>query len=189
MKAVRWLAVAAMIGVTTSPAVAAGELELSRDGTSWSPDLSEPLFDSNVRWVPGDIRSSSFFVRNLTSQQGRLSMDILDTAATELIDTGDISIDAQGAGGAWTPATQAGIHRLLSDGVVPGGATRRIDVTIAFDPASGNYSQLKSLALHFACSSSRTSTIPVRATAKATAATATIAAGSCRTPVHHRGGS
>lgn len=99
MKAVRWLAVAAMIGVTTSPAVAAGELELSRDGTSWSPDLSEPLFDSNVRWVPGDIRSSSFFVRNLTSQQGRLSMDILDTAATELIDTGNISIDAQGAGG------------------------------------------------------------------------------------------
>ncbi len=148
MRPAMWLAAAGVFALTASPAVAEGELQLSRDGTTWTTDLSDPLFDSTVRWVPGDTRSSSFYVRNVTSQQGRLAVDILDTTTTELIDTGDVSVDAQGAGGAWTAVTEAGTHRLLSDGVVPGGETRRIDVTVSFAATSGNNSQVKTLPLH-----------------------------------------
>jgi LPXTG-motif cell wall-anchored protein len=122
---------------------------LSRDGVTWTPELVDPLFDSSVRWVPGDERTESFFVRNDSAQAGRLAIDILGTPVHTLLDTGDLDIDAQGAGGAWVSVSTPGTHRLLSDGSVPADDARRVDVTVHFDSASTNVSQLKSLELAF----------------------------------------
>lgn len=129
------------------PAAASDELGLSRDGTTWAPDLSDPLFEAAVRWVPGDSRTASFYVRNQSGQAGTLSLDILGTATDSLMQTGDLSVEAHGAGGDWTPVTEPGTHRLLSAGQVPSSATRRVDVTVTFDPASSNQSQVRSLDL------------------------------------------
>jgi len=148
---IRWclLATAAMLVLTAAPAHAADELRLSRDGVTWAPDLADPLFDSSVRWVPGDVRTESFYVRNESAQAGRLAIDILGTPVHTLLDTGDLDIDAQGAGGAWVSVSTPGTHRLLSDGSVPADSARRVDVTVHFDSASTNVSQLKSLELAF----------------------------------------
>jgi hypothetical protein len=135
--------------LTAAPAQAANELGLSRDGITWAPELADPLFDSSVIWVPGDVRSESFFVRNQTQLDGRLSIDILGTSIHTLLDTGDLDIDAQGAGGAWVSVSTPGTHRLLSEGSVPAGSARKVVVTVHFDPASTNESQLKSLELAF----------------------------------------
>jgi hypothetical protein len=145
----RLLAVALVLLLTAAPAHAADELGLSRDGVTWTPQLTDPLFDSSVRWVPGDVRSESFFVRNQSSADGRLSIDILGTSIHTLLDTGDVDIDAQGAGGAWVVVSSPGTHRLLSEGSVPAGGVREVVVTVHFDPASTNVSQLKSLELAF----------------------------------------
>src|SRR5688500_2768336 len=115
----RLLVVTTLVVLTATPVHAADELHLSRDGVAWAPDLGAPLFDSSVRWVPGDERTESFFVRNQSGQDGRLSIDILATATHTLLDTGDLSINAQGAGGDWTSITTSGTHRLLSDASVP----------------------------------------------------------------------
>ena len=147
----RWclLATAALLVFTAAPAHAADELMLSRDGVTWSTELVDPLFDSSVRWVPGDERTESFYVRNASEQTGRLSIDILGTPIHTLLATGDLDIDAQGAGGAWVSVSTPGTHRLLSDGSVPAGSARRVEVTVHFDSASTNVSQLKSLELAF----------------------------------------
>jgi LPXTG-motif cell wall-anchored protein len=99
--------------------------------------------------VPGDERTESFLVRNQSDQDGQLSIDILDTAVHNLLDTGGLSINAQGAGGVWTSISTPGTHRLLSDGSVPAHGIRQVDVTVIFDPDSTNVSQLKSLDLAF----------------------------------------
>jgi len=143
------LAMAALLVLTGAPAHAADELMLSRDGVTWTPELVDPLFDASVRWVPGDVRTESFYVRNESEQAGRLSIDILGTPVHTLLDTGDLDIDAQGAGGAWASVSTPGTHRLLSDGSVPADSARRVDVTVQFDSASTNVSQLKSLELEF----------------------------------------
>lgn len=145
----RLLAAVLVLLLTAAPAHAAGELGLSRDGVTWTPQLTDPLFDSSVRWVPGDVRSESFFVRNQSSAGGRLSIDILGTSIHTLLDTGDVDIDAQGAGGAWVVVSSPGTYRLLSEGSVPAGSVREVAVTVHFDPASTNVSQLKSLELAF----------------------------------------
>ena len=147
----RWcvLALAGLLVLTAAPAHAADELSLSRDGVTWAPELADPLFDSSVRWVPGDERSESFYVRNESAQAGRLAIDILGTPVHTLLDTGDLDIDAQGAGGTWVSVSTPGTHRLLSDGSVPADSERRVDVTVHFDSASTNESQLKSLELAF----------------------------------------
>jgi hypothetical protein len=143
------LVAAALLTLSVAPAHAAGELELSRDGVTWATDLVEPLFDSSVRWVPGDVRAESFFVRNDSAQSGRLSIDIMGSPVHTLLDTGDLDIDARGAGGAWVSVSTPGTHRLLSQGQVPAGDARRVDVTVHFDAASTNESQLKSVELAF----------------------------------------
>ena len=147
----RWClpALAGLLVLTAAPAQAADELSFSRDGVTWAAELADPLFDSSVRWVPGDERTESFYVRNETAQTGRLAIDILGTPVHTLLGTGDIDIDAQGAGGDWTSVSTPGAHRLLSDGSVPADSARRVDVTVHFDSASTNESQLKSLELAF----------------------------------------
>jgi hypothetical protein len=145
----RLLVAALVLTLTAAPAHAADELGLSRDGVTWAPELADPLFDSSVRWVPGDVRAESFFVRNQTALDGRLSIDILGTSIHTLLDTGDLDIDAQGAGGAWVAVSTPGTHRLLSEGSVPAGSARKVVVTVRFDSASTNASQLKSLELAF----------------------------------------
>lgn len=130
-------------------AIADGELGLSNDGVIWGRTLAHPLFDSAFRWVPGDTETRSFFVRNQSGQAGDLVIDVQGSRANALMQTGDLSVSARGVDGAWQAISEPGRHRLLSEVQVPSGDRKRVQVTVAFGPASTNQSQIKALDLKF----------------------------------------
>jgi uncharacterized membrane protein YgcG len=132
-----------------SAAQAAGEIGLSTDGVHWSAALPGPLFDPAFTWVPGDTQTATFYVRNQDADAAVLDVTMLTGPVEALIDTGDLTIGARVDGGAYTEATAAGSHLLVDQIPVASGAMRRIDVRVAFDPTSGNDSQLKAMDLRF----------------------------------------
>ncbi len=89
-------------------------LQLSLDGVTWTDSISTPLFDPRVRWVPGDVRTAEFFVRNSKPELGDLSV-VLDRPMTEaLYDTGSLSIAVRVGAGVWSEV-EAGDRRVLVD--------------------------------------------------------------------------
>lgn len=138
----------AATGTLASPAHAADELGLSRDGTSWSGSLDEPLFDPAFRWVPGDEEIESFFVRNQSSDAGELEIDLLGTPVDSLLETGDLEVATRVEGGRWVGVSETG-YQPLSRARVAAGDSRRVDVRVRFDEASTNQSQETRLAFDF----------------------------------------
>ncbi|VXB39964.1 hypothetical protein [Aeromicrobium sp. 9AM] len=142
-----------------SPAAADTEIGLSVDGATWAPTLTAPLFDPDLRWVPGDTRSATFYVRNQSDDVATLSVDVLGTALHTLLDTGDLRISARGDGIDWRATSRPGTHRLVSDVAVPAGASTPIDVTVALAPGSSNESMRRQLDLRFRLSLTQRSAV------------------------------
>lgn len=46
------------------------------DEGAWSTSLDGPLFDNDIRWVPGDTRTAEFQVKNGTDADGSLSVHV-----------------------------------------------------------------------------------------------------------------
>lgn len=132
---------AALLLTTASSALADDRIALSRDGEVWSTQLSEPLFDPDVRWVPGDTRTESFFVRNESPESAELSIDLLGSAVDGLVKTGDLTVMASGGGSGWTETDESGTQRLVSNVGVGSASGTRVDVTVAFDADAVNVSQ------------------------------------------------
>lgn len=132
-----------------APALAAGELGLSLDGHLWTQSISTPLFDRSFRWVPGDSQTETFFVRNQGGSRGDLTVDIISTTASSLIESGDLHVTAKGGGGAWTTVSQGGTHRLLTEADVADGQVNAIKVTVSLDSTSINNTQLLASELTF----------------------------------------
>lgn len=140
---------AALLGAGTAPASAAGELGLSPDGVTWSAALPAPIFDPSFRWVPGDVETGVFYVRNQSSDPGVLDLTMMASQVTDLIDTGDLTVEARVGAGDFVGVDTAGPHLLVEGAPVPSGGVRRIAVRVSFDPASTNASQEKVLDLRF----------------------------------------
>lgn len=49
----------------------------SYDGETWGPTLPSPLFDNEIRWVPGDRRDAAFHVFNDTDDDGRIQLKLV----------------------------------------------------------------------------------------------------------------
>ena len=65
--------------VTLHPVAASAQtdrLGLSSDGVTFAETLKKPLFDSAIRWVPGDVRVATFYVRNQAETAGNLQVAI-----------------------------------------------------------------------------------------------------------------
>ncbi|NRQ50535.1 LPXTG cell wall anchor domain-containing protein [Aeromicrobium stalagmiti] len=131
------------------PAAADPEVGLSDDGVTFGPRLTEPLYDPAVVWVPGDERVRTFYVRNESDDDARLSIDVLGSTVDSLMDTGDLSVSARGDGGPWQGVSTAGTHRLVSGVDLPSGDVSRVDVEVALDPTSVNSSQRRRLDVDF----------------------------------------
>jgi hypothetical protein len=127
-------------------------LSLSADGRVWAADLSAPLFNPSLVWVPGDSRTARFWARNDSADPGRLTASIEGVATDRLMETGALTVTARGGGGHWTPTDAAGTHRLLQVSTLPPGGAVRVAVTVAFDPEAGPVSQTASLDLRLAVS-------------------------------------
>ncbi|MFV0259536.1 MAG: hypothetical protein ACK5PP_13955 [Acidimicrobiales bacterium] len=138
-----------LVTAAPAPASAADGLSFSRDGSTWTAELSEPLFGPAIRWVPGDARIERFSVRNDSSLDVLLHVDLLDTGLDELLGTGDLRVEVRVGDGAWTGTDTPGGGRLGSERVGPGGV-QTVDVRVSMDPAATNVSQVQNLDLRFA---------------------------------------
>jgi hypothetical protein len=147
---VRLFTMVLILAATMScPAYGAGELGVSADGVHWMSSITDPLFDESMVWVPGDSEAAPFYVRNQGGSPGDLTVDILGSRVGDLMDSGDLHVTATGGGGAWTTVSEGGKHRLLSTPRVPAGHVVAVHVTVAFDFASGNDTQLRAADLRF----------------------------------------
>ncbi|MGD9960179.1 LPXTG cell wall anchor domain-containing protein [Nocardioides sp.] len=132
---------AAVIVLAGTPAMAAGdEIGLSLDGTSWSSDLTDPLFDPAIRWAPGDTRVESFLVRNQSSTASTLDVEITNTMVEGLLATGDLHLDAKVGNQPWK-AFSGGSVPVSSDLRLAVGQHERISVRATFDEAADNQTQ------------------------------------------------
>jgi len=141
---------------SAAPAAAAGELGISSDGVTFTPTFHGPLFDSDVRWVPGDTRSATFYVRNEGGTPARMSVDVLGDHVGDLLDSGDVTITASASSS--SGSTTSGVERRLV--ALPQVAANEIvpvTVRVDFDFSSPNTTQLRSTDLRFRVNLSQTS--------------------------------
>lgn len=67
---------AAASGAVEQAGRAAEGLLLSRDQLTWSADLDDPLFLPGPSWEPGDVRATTYFVRNDTDRVSDVSIAV-----------------------------------------------------------------------------------------------------------------
>lgn len=158
MKRVMALALAIGIVLIGGPASAANEIGLSRNGVTFTSSLSGSLFDPAFVWVPGDVESETFYVRNQGGDTARLTVDILGKQVSELIESGDLHVTATSGSQAKT-ISSAGDHRLLTVPDVQADQIVPVKVTVAFDEASTNETQLLSSDLTFRINLKQTSAV------------------------------
>lgn len=159
-------AVLLLLGLA-GPASADG-IGLSNDGAHFGDGLAGPLFDPDVRWVPGDERTARFWVRNDAQQAGALRLTMTDDGVRSLLATGDVTVSARAAGTGWTTVDSTGTRVLVDGTVVPPRGRRWVDVRVAFDPASGNESQGRLLDLGLEVSLTQSSAVLAPGAASAT---------------------
>lgn len=155
------LALAMALGLMLAaapPASAADEIGLSRNGVTFSSSISGTLFDSGFIWVPGDVESETFYVRNQGNATARLTVDIIGEQVSDLIASGDLHVTAT-SGSASTTVSDADEHRLLTIPGVDADQIVPVTVRVAFDEASTNETQLLASDLNFRINLKQTSAV------------------------------
>lgn len=132
---------ATLVLAAAGPAAADGSVRggqpnigLSRDGIHFRADLELSLFDSPSRWVPGDVRSSSFWVRNQAGEPGDLTIDLVSDRSGELFDSGFLDVAARTGDGPWRSVRSGESMRLVSQRGVPAEAAVPVSVRVTLDP-------------------------------------------------------
>lgn len=133
----------------TTPAWAANEAGLSLDGRAWSSSLSGPLFDADTRWVPGDMETRSFLVRNQGATGSVLTVTVDSGDADRLLALDDIELSARSANGPWVSVHNGQPSQRLTKQILARTGQTRVDLRADFRPESINRSQRKALGLTF----------------------------------------
>nr|WP_296773202.1 hypothetical protein [Rhodococcus sp. (in: high G+C Gram-positive bacteria)] len=84
------LAIVVLLG--TGSARPAQTVTYSYDGETWNSALPTPLFDKDIRWVPGDRRGAVFHVFNDTDDDGRIQV-LVHSDNSYFADALTVSID------------------------------------------------------------------------------------------------
>lgn len=123
---------AAVIALGAAPAHAEDEIGLSRDGVTWTPELTAPLFAPDFRFVPGDVEVRSFRVRNDGPSAGVLTVDVIATDPDALLLSDDFTIEARVASGPWIDVDE-GTNRVVTQIKVPEDAQSQVEIRATFD--------------------------------------------------------
>ncbi len=145
------LGVAAALVTAVAPATAdarGGAVLVSPDGSTWSADLPAPLFDPAVRWVPGDSRTSSFYVENRGSTPAEVGLQVSAQDGDALLGPGYVDLRARVAGGPWTPVGES-VGPPLDSIAIGVGESRRVDVRAGLRAAADNLTRTSVVALTF----------------------------------------
>ena len=128
-----------------SSAWAAPEIGLSNDGVNFGPALAQPIFDPQLRWVPGDAHTGSFYVRNQGPSRALMTIVARSRNGDRLFTGNDITLRARVAGGAWFTLNDGVTSADLTEAGIPRGQVVRVDVNARFLFASPNATQLRPL--------------------------------------------
>lgn len=142
-------ATALLVLVPAAAHAAEDRLALSSDGVTWHDTLTDPIFGTDVQWVPGDVRSAAFYVRNQGDGPGTLDVDVVRTTTDALLDTGYLTISARAGDGAWTPTDEDGVHALVEGASIADGARVRVQVRAALAADAPNGTMLLASDLNF----------------------------------------
>lgn len=135
--------------LTPAAAHADDELSLSLDGTTWTPDITAPLFDPAMRWVPGDVETATFLVRNNAPQGARLDVTLRPDGQESLLDDGWVSVVVRTPAREGEATTGPGPSAVLVDAPVPGSQVVPVEVEVTFDEDAPNGTRLRSASLGF----------------------------------------
>lgn len=124
------------------PAQASSPIGLSRDGATWDSTLVTPLFDSAERWVPGDTRTETFYVRNQSSDEALLKLTIASIESDPLWVSGELDLSMRVDGATWV-ALDSGMSTPAS--VLSPGDDVRVDIRADYEPTGTNQSQTRDL--------------------------------------------
>ncbi|MCP2265808.1 signal peptidase I [Promicromonospora thailandica] len=113
---------------------------LSLDGRTWNQDSVSPLFDRGMRWVPGDVASATFYVRNDSRAPVAGQAEVLMGPGSEVL-TRELSFRTRLAGAAWRHGVRSAPVVLAPGDVVP------VDVEVAFASGAMNETQRSRVAL------------------------------------------
>lgn len=147
----RWvvtLLMTGLLGAAVAPASATDEIGLSHDGVRWSDTLTEPLFDPDTVWVPGDSRTVSFYVRNQADSNATLTTTVRTGDRDNLLADDHVTLRAR-AGGRWIPLRNGSPSSELTDASIRPGAPVKVEVEASFAARSTNVSQSQSVRLVF----------------------------------------
>lgn len=143
------LLAATLAVVAVAPSYASEGVGLSFDGVHWSSQLSRPLFSGGLRWVPGDVATRSFWVRNQGPTGARMTIAVTTSDPDRLVAEDDVNLRARVAGGSWVELRNGAASRRLIRQALQRGQRGRVEVQAAFDAASTNGSQRSTLPLRF----------------------------------------
>ena len=133
---------ALLLAAPAAPAArAADEAGVSSDGRSWSDDLDRPLFDPGFRWVPGDVESQTFHLRNRSADPATYQVAVTSVDHQALLGSGDVVLDLRVAGGTWERLRPAPGEAVVDDLALGPGRETTVELRASFDPAAGNDSQ------------------------------------------------
>ena len=142
-------AIVLAVALDAAPAAARDDVGLSIDGRHWSSDLSRPLLEPGFRWVPGDRKLASFYVRNQGPTGAHLTIAVETRDPDRLLADHDIALRARVASGTWRSLDNGQDAVSLLDGPLARGGTVRVDVRVRFRWSSGNTAQVDQLPLDF----------------------------------------
>lgn len=142
------LTLAAALLIMSASTAHADQLEISSDGRTWVDDLSDPVFDPGLRWVPGDDGQESFWVRNTAATAGDLSLTVEVAPGDELIGTDVVELRVRTGGSDWMEIERLGQPQSLQRRLAP-GEEEEIVVTAEYRGDAGNETQRDRTELSF----------------------------------------
>jgi hypothetical protein len=138
------LAAAGAAAAVGAPAVVSAadddRLLLSGDGSTWAPDLTTPLLDPDLVWVPGDVVTGRLYARNASGERATAAATVRlsggpDGARDPLVDA--LNLRTRIGSGPWTDGPRSRGAELSPGEELP------IDVEVELDPAATDVTQLR----------------------------------------------
>jgi len=145
------VAMVAVLSLLGAPSTAAPKswpkLLLSRDGHTWTPTLPGPLFQASTVWVPGDVDTQKFYVRNKTGGQARLGIVIRLNDRSRLVKSRQLLLSAKVGDAPWVALVKT--RQQLVRVVMSAGAVEKVLVRVEMPVSAKNRSMNKKEPFHF----------------------------------------
>ncbi|OUZ12573.1 hypothetical protein BHE97_02440 [Aeromicrobium sp. PE09-221] len=132
----------AVLSAMLLPAMSPPDIELSPGGGSAS--VTEPLFDPDVRWVPGDVWETNMVVRNAGPTVASARFRVLVEGDEHLHGEGMLWLDASIDGGPWRTVEWS---TWTPGGTLEAGESIQVELRGSFHEAATNRHQDSSVDL------------------------------------------